>query len=124
MDSSESVVTFENRERLLAGILTSMGIIVYLAKMAMITLNGIPARFHGLISGLYAIRTEDENLLLDFVKKRLMQDEQHMKVLASATPVRSKTAGLLAEGGGRHRYNNEGSHTSNNPRYPKSNHCG
>lgn len=68
MATDESVLEFTNRVKHLAGILESMKVGIDDEKMAMTTLNGVPPCFHGLISALDALGTEERNLSFDFVK--------------------------------------------------------
>lgn len=56
--------------------------------MAMAMLNGLPARFESLIVALDALGSEDKMFSLDFVKSRLLQEEQRadMKINSSTLP--------------------------------------
>ncbi len=65
-----------NRIRQLASTLRSMGVEVDDKEMAMAVLNGLPERFNILISALDALGNENETFSLEFVKSRLLQEEQ------------------------------------------------
>ena len=49
-------------------------------EMAMAVLNGLPARFESLIVALDALGSEDKMFSLDFVKSRLLQEEQRAEM--------------------------------------------
>lgn len=76
MEEGEKVLTYVNRVQHLASVLKSMDLDVNDKEMAMAVLNGLPARFDGLIVALDALGNEDRLFSLDFVKSRLLQEEQ------------------------------------------------
>ncbi len=57
-----------------------MGVDIDDKEMAMAVLNGLPERFNSLISELDALGNEDEAFSLDFVKSRLLQEEQRIEM--------------------------------------------
>lgn len=73
----------------LSGSLKSMGEIIDDAKLAMITLKGVPAWIYGRISAaldaLVIAYKNDFTLPFAFVKSRLLQDEQWMNVRVAAS---------------------------------------
>ena len=63
-------------------------------EIAMAVLNGLPARFESLIGALDALGNEDEMFSLDFVKSRLLQEEQRAEMKGNKS-VSSKDSALL-----------------------------
>ena len=76
MEEGEKVLTYVNRVQHLASILKSMGVEVDDKEMGMAVLNGLPPRYDSLIVALDALGNEDKIFTLDFVKSRLLQEEQ------------------------------------------------
>ena len=76
MDEGEKVLAYINRVQHLASVLKSMNVTIDDKEMAMAVLNGLPSRFDGLIVALDALGNEDKIFTLDFVKSRLLQEEQ------------------------------------------------
>ena len=87
MEEGEKVLTYVNRVQHLASILKSMGVEIDEKEMGMAVLNGLPARYDSLIVALDALGNEDKIFTLDFVKSRLLQEEQrsHMRDLNEVT---------------------------------------
>ena len=76
MDEGEKVLTYVNRVQHLASVLKSMNVDIDDKEMAMAVLNGLPPRFDSLIVALDALGNEDKIFTLEFVKSRLLQEEQ------------------------------------------------
>ena len=76
MKEGEKALLFINRVQHLASILKSMGVDVDDQETAMAVLNGLPPRYDSLIVALDALGNEDRLFTLDFVKSRLLQEEQ------------------------------------------------
>ncbi len=92
---NENILAFTNRIRQLASTLKSMGVDIDDKEMAMTVLNGLPARFNSLISALDAFGNEDEAFSLDFVKSRLLQEEQRIEMRTRASSTKSETSALF-----------------------------
>ena len=88
MQNDEKVLAYINRVKQLAARLKSMNVDIDDKEMAMAVLNGLPARFESLIVALDALGSEDKMFSLDFVKSRLLQEEQRaeMKDKPSSSP--------------------------------------
>ena len=76
MQNDEKVLTYINRVNQLAARLKSMNVDIDDKEMAMAVLNGLPARFESLIVALDALGNEEKMFTLEFVKSRLLQEEQ------------------------------------------------
>lgn len=85
----ESVVSFITRVRYMASTLKSMSVTIDDAEMAMAVLNGLPDLFDNLISALDALRNEHERFTLDFVKSRVLKEEQRMKMRTDGAIVKA-----------------------------------
>ena len=95
MIESESILTYVTRIRQFADTLKSMGVDIDDKEMAMAVLNGLPDRFDNLISALDALGNEDSAFCLEFVKSRLLQEEQRMKSRSDAATLKSEASALL-----------------------------
>ncbi|CDF34864.1 unnamed protein product [Chondrus crispus] len=91
MFSGEKVLAYINRVKQLAAILKSMSVNIHDKEMAMAVLNGLPARFQALIVALDALGNEEKIFSLDFVKSRLLQEEQRANMKSSS----SQTSALV-----------------------------
>ena len=96
MHDNEQIITYVNRVRLLASTLKSMGVEIDDKELAMAVLNGLPERFDSLICALDALGNENETFTLEFVKSRLLQEEQRMKMRMEATNVKSEASALVS----------------------------
>lgn len=76
MGSSENVLAYLNRVIQLAAPLKAMKVDIEDEEMAMAALNGLPSKFKKLIVALDALGNEDEVGSFEFVKSRLLQEEQ------------------------------------------------
>ena len=77
MEDDERILTYINRVRQLASDLKSMDVDVRDEDIAMSVLCGLPDRFEHLIVAIDTV-TDETNLTLEFVKSRLLQEEQRM----------------------------------------------
>ena len=84
----EKVLVFINRVKQLAARLQSMSVEIDDKEIAMAVLNGLPSRFDNLIVALDALGNEDKVFGLEFVKSRLLQEEQResMKIPSATSP--------------------------------------
>ena len=80
MQNNEKVLAYINRVKQLAARLKSMNVEIDDKEIAMAVLNGLPARFESLIVALEALGSEDKMLSLEFVKSRLLQEEQRAEM--------------------------------------------
>ena len=94
MQNNEKVLAYINRVKQLAARLKSMKVDIDDKEIAMAVLNGLPARFESLIVALDALGNEDEMFSLDFVKSRLLQEEQRAEMKGNNS-VSSKDSALL-----------------------------
>ena len=94
MQEGEKVLTYVNRVQQLASVLKSMDVDIDDKEMAMAVLNGLPPHYDSLIVALDALGNEDRLFTLDFVKSRLLQEEQTANMRHSRN-VRNKNAALL-----------------------------
>ena len=95
MKETETVLQFSNRISLLSLRLKAMEVKIDESEMAMALLNGLPDAFHPLISALDALGTKDGTLNFEFVKSRVMQEEQRIKIRADESLVKSETSALF-----------------------------
>ena len=77
MAESEKAMGFISRVRQLAADCKAMGVVIENQDIAMTVLCGLPQKYEHLIVAIDAVAT-DETLTLDFVKSRLLQEEQRM----------------------------------------------
>ena len=96
MNSNESVLKFSNRIRHLAATLKSMNVSISDSEMAMALLNGLPDEYNALISALDAIDEDESELDFEFIKSRVMQEEQRISMRVKSAQVKSETAALLS----------------------------
>ena len=79
-EEGESVLNFSNRVRHLASTLKSMNVEIVESEMAMTLLNGLPDEYSPLICALDALGSEESQLDFEFVKGRVMQEEQRINM--------------------------------------------
>ena len=96
------MLAYINRVKKLATKLKSMKVDIDDKEIAMAVLNGLSARFESLIVALDALGNKDEMLSLDFLKSRLLQDEQRAEMKGNNS-VSSKDSAFInrAPGTGR-----------------------
>ncbi len=80
MLENESVLQFANRIPQLAATLKSMKVSISESEMAMALLNGLPEEYNALISALDAIDEDETKLNFEFIKSRIIQEEQRIKM--------------------------------------------
>ena len=97
MQEGEKVLTFINRIQQLASTLKSMGIDVDEKEVAMAVLNGLPPQYENLIVALDALGNEDKLFTLEYVKSRLLQEDERASMRNSDTPNTASSA-LLSYG--------------------------
>ena len=78
MSSDESIFQFSNRIRQLSATRNSMNVIISESEMAMALLNGLPEEQNAFISALDAIDEGETKLRFEFIKSRVMQEEQRI----------------------------------------------
>jgi hypothetical protein len=93
-----------------------MGVEIDDNEMAMALLNGLPDRFDGLISALDALGNEDKIFTFEFVKSRLLQEEQRADMRMQISIVKSEAAALVAH--------DHSESCSSCRKSPKCEHCG
>ena len=79
-----AMLTYVNRVRQMASILTSMEVHIDDKEMAMAVLNGLPPRYGAIITALDAIGDEDPSFTLDKVRSRLLQEEKRAALRSGA----------------------------------------
>ena len=100
MSENESVLHFANRIRQLAATLKSMSVSIDESEMAMALLNGLPDQYAPLISALDALGTEDnknQSLKFDFLKARVMQEEQRIALRNKDALAKSEASALVSQ---------------------------
>ena len=95
MNVDESVLQFANRIRQLAATLKSMNVVISESEMAMALLNGLPEEYNALISALDAIDEDETKLKFEFIKSRIMQEEQRISMRAKSAQEKSDAAALV-----------------------------
>ena len=103
MKHGEKMLNYINRVRQLASILKSMDGNVEDAEIAMTILNGLPQQYSNLIVALDALGS-DETFTIDFVKSRLLQEEQRKRDRhnMSSSMVKSEASALVNSGSFQH----------------------
>lgn len=96
LEEGESILQYANRLRQLAAILKSMNVDIDESEMAMAMLNGLPEAYDPLISAIDAIHGEDEKLKFDYVKSRIIQEEQRINTRTSQAAAKTEAAALAA----------------------------
>ena len=94
-EETESALQFSNRIRQLASTLKTMKVNVDESEMAMALLNGLPTAYDSLISALDAVHGEKDDLKFDFVKSRVLQEEQRIEQRSEQGNVKSEASDLL-----------------------------
>lgn len=115
MLKNESVLQFSNRIRQLAATLKSMNVSISESEMAMALLNGLPEEYNALISALDAIDEDETKLKFEFIKSRIMQEEQRISMRTKFAQEKSETTALLT--------NQQDSNGRNQRRRPYCNFC-
>ncbi len=121
MNADESVLQFANRIRQLAATLKSMNVVISESEMAMALLNGLPDEYNALISALDAIDEDETKLRFEFIKTRIIQEEQRIAMRYQSAIAKSESAALFSNQPSRD--NNQSSHVRNTRRRPYCNHC-
>ena len=83
MGNNESVLQFSNRVLQLASTLKSMDVTVDESETSMALLNGLPEDYAPLITAMDTMSGENEVLKFDYVKSRVMQEEQRITIRTS-----------------------------------------
>ncbi len=97
MEGNESVLKFANRIRQLAASLKAMNADIPQCEMAMALLNGLPQEYNALISALDAVEDDDAELNWEFVKSRVMQEEQRINIRSQSALKKSETSALVSK---------------------------
>ena len=95
MSSDESILQFSNRIRQLSATLKSMNVAISESEIAMVLLNGLPEEYNALICALDAIDEDETKLKFEFIKSRVIQEEQRIVMRTKSAPSKSETAALL-----------------------------
>lgn len=77
MKTNEKVSPFSACIRQIVATLKSMSVQIEDSEIAMALLNGLPDRFHNLISALDAAKIGDTKLSFELVQSQCLQKEQH-----------------------------------------------
>ena len=96
-DENETVLKFANRIRQLAASLKAMNVDIPQSEMAMALLNGLPQEYNALISALDAVDDNGSELDWEFVKSRIMQEEQRIGMRTQLTIKKSETSALVSK---------------------------
>ena len=96
LQANESILKFSNRIRQLAASLKSMNVDIPEEEMAMALLNGLPDDYKALISAIDAA-DDSTQLRWDFVKSRIMQEEQRIDMRIKSAQEKSETAAFLGK---------------------------
>ena len=96
MNSTETTLQFANRIRHLASTLKSMNVSISESETAMALLNGLPEEYTALISALDAIDEDETKLNFEFIKSRVMQEEQRIMMRTNSAQAKSDTAALIS----------------------------
>ena len=72
-----------------------MNVMILESEMAMALLNGLPEEYNALISALDAIDENATKLKFEFIKSRVIQEEQRIMMRTKSAQAKSETAALL-----------------------------
>ena len=97
MGSQEAVLQFSNRIRQLSATLKSMNVEISNSEMAMALLNGLPEEHNALISALDAIDEDESKLNFEFIKSRIIQEEQRTNMRTKSAQDKAESAALLSK---------------------------
>ena len=106
MYDGEKVLSYINRVCHLASTLKSMDAHVDDAEIAMTILNGLPEQYSNLIVALDALGN-DQAFTIDFVKSRLLQEEQRSKHRLEASKSSTKSGASALVGSTSQNYNSK-----------------
>jgi len=95
MESGEKMLTFLNRVKQLADSLKSMNVNIDDKEMAMAVLSGLPSSYESLIVALDALGNDDRQFTFDFVKSRLIQEEQRCIEREKSDSVKQESSALF-----------------------------
>ncbi len=90
-------------------------------EMAMALLNGLPEECNALISALDAIDEDETKLRFEFIKTRIMQEEQRITMRSKSAIAKSESAALLSNQPARSVQ--QSSNDRNERRRPYCNYC-
>ncbi len=121
MSAEKSVLQFATRIRQLAATLKSMNVMISESEMAMALLNGLPEEYNALISALDAIDEDETKLRFEFIKARIMQEEQRIAMRSKSAIAKSESAALFSNQPTRDAQNS--ANNRNERRRPYCNYC-
>ena len=78
MSAEESVLQFANCISQLASTLKSMNAVISEGEVVVALLNGLPEEYKALMSALDTIGEDETKLKVEFIKSRIMQEDQRM----------------------------------------------
>lgn len=96
MVEDEKILPFINRIRQLSSTLKSMSVEISDKELAMTILNGFPGHFDSHIVALDELGNENDNFSFEFVKNRLLQEEQRLENRAKTSIVKAESSALLS----------------------------
>lgn len=99
MREGESVLQFSNRIRHYAATLKGMEVDLPESEMSMALLSGLPDEFNSIISALDALNDDESSLEWEFIKSRIMQEEQRIGMRSKASISKSETSALVTKNG-------------------------
>ena len=93
--TDESALHFFNRIRQLFSTLKSKNITIPQSERAMALLSGLPEEYNPLISALDPIDEEETKLKFEFIKSRVIQEEQRISIRTKSAQWKSEIVALL-----------------------------
>lgn len=94
---NESILQFANRVQQLSNTLKSMGCFIDESELSMALLNGLPEAYDALISAMDAVSGESETLKFDYVKSRVVQEEQRIGMRINQAVLKEESSALLSK---------------------------
>ena len=94
MSPDESVLQFSNSIHQLFSTLQSMNAMIYESEMAMALLNRLPEEYNARISALDAVDEDETKQNFEFIKYRVIQEEQSIRMRRTSAQAKSETAVL------------------------------
>ncbi len=97
MEGNESTLKLAHRIRQLAASLKATNVDIPLSEMTMALLNGLPQEYNALISALDAVEDDNAEHAWEFVKSRIMQEEQRINMRTQSTMRNSEASDLVSK---------------------------
>ena len=93
----ETVLKFCNHLTQLADSLKNMAVEVSESELSTALLNGLPDEYQSLISALDALGDDESHLKWNFIKSRLLQEEQRIQIRNESETVKKEDSAMMED---------------------------